>query len=113
MAKHEVEIPVVGMNYRVTPSTMNKLKVALPVRARLVREPTNKHDENAIRVEIMDKPFAHDKSGFHAGYVMRQVAFEYAPLLDADDFPWRRDGILVSVDDGSGSAVLVVTKEGI
>lgn len=46
--------------------------------ARLIREPTNEHDTNAIRVEL---------DGIHVGYIARDAAEELAPILDRAECP--------------------------
>lgn len=43
--------------------------------ATLVREPSNPHDRNAVKVMI---------SGVHVGYLKRELARRYAPALDRD-----------------------------
>lgn len=69
-----VELSVVGLNHRVTATEFGKLFDALPVKCRLVREPENEYDENAIKV------IAHPKR--HIGYLRRGVASSLAPRLD-------------------------------
>jgi len=40
----------------------------------MVREPDNKHDSNAIRVEL---------GGKYLGHIPRHIAYKVAPLMDA------------------------------
>lgn len=75
----ELDFTVVGLSYRVTPAKLEKLAGETPLMAALVREPTNSHDENAVKVVITEKPYR----DFHIGYLSRVVAAEIAPLLDA------------------------------
>jgi hypothetical protein len=44
----------------------------LPVVAKLVREPTNPHDRNAVRVEVQ---------GHHVGYIAREVPRQLSPFM--------------------------------
>jgi hypothetical protein len=64
----EIETSVVGMQY-------HDAAIAPGERANLEREPVNRHDSNAIRVEnaLFDQ----------VGYIPRQVAAWLAPLLDS------------------------------
>jgi hypothetical protein len=76
-----VEISVVGMQYRVTPSTLKYIGSLLeggPVECRIEREPDNVHDENAIKVILNESPY----KGLHIGFFPRGVAALYAPLID-------------------------------
>ena len=56
----------------------------------LVREPENKHDENAIRVDVT---LATDV--YKLGYLPKEFAADYAPLMDNG---WLLNGAIVKVD---------------
>lgn len=45
----------------------------VPVPVTIVREPENKHDKNALRVEI---------EGIHVGYIAKEVAAKISPVMD-------------------------------
>jgi hypothetical protein len=76
----EMELSVVGLGYRMTPATMAKIAADCPLQARLVREPKNAHDENAVAVWLQEKPY-----NFHIGYLPRAVAAAIAPKLDSGE----------------------------
>lgn len=59
----------------------------------LHREPENKHDKNAIKVENL--------SGFHLGYINRISAALYAPVLDEFNEPIR--GEVLNLNHGYDS----------
>jgi hypothetical protein len=104
-----MELEVVGMNYRVTPGTLMKIKRETPLRCVLEREPANVHDENAIKVVITQRPWAHEGEGLHIGYISRQVATVLAPKMDAGKFPFT-DVWVTDVDPDKGIGDLLLKK---
>lgn len=101
----EMELTVVGMFYRVTPHTLSEIADSVPLHCRLEREPRNKHDENAVKVWITDKPFGKPNGDFHIGYIARQSASVIAPVMDADEWDFTRC-LLIAVDEDQGTAEL-------
>jgi len=103
----KMELQVVGLNYRLTPAKIAKIKRETPLRCVLEREPMNAHDENAIKVVITQRPWAHEGEGLHIGYIARQTAQVLAGKLDGGKFPftdvWVTD---VDVDKGIGDLLL-------
>jgi hypothetical protein len=80
-------IEIKGMQYRLSSSTRRLIAMQmLPLRVRLVREPENEHDENAIAVFGYEGSFKR----MHLGYVGRETAAVLAPKID--------DGELVFVE---------------
>lgn len=75
----ELDLSVVGLSYRLTPAKMETVAGETPLQVKLVREPGNAHDSNAVAVHIIEKPY----ENFHIGYLSREVAKEIAPRLDA------------------------------
>jgi hypothetical protein len=73
-----LDLTVVGLGYRLTPAKMEILASETPLKAKLVREPENSHDDNAVAVYLIEKPY----ENFHIGYLSRAVAKEIAPRLD-------------------------------
>jgi hypothetical protein len=71
----------------------------------LVRERANAHDENAIMVVLMQKPW----KNLHLGYLPRAVAAVYAPKLDSHRIVFRR-AKLVSMDDETGAVEADLVK---
>lgn len=72
---------VVGLRFRTSVSTRRMMQAHVEdetVEAVLVREPTNTHDPNAVKVILDTDPY----HGFHIGYVDRVVAAALAPVLD-------------------------------
>jgi HIRAN domain len=73
------DFSVVGIQYRVTLPYRRRLAELTPFPVRLVREPENPHDENAIAVTIAAGTFI---NGMKIGYLRREVAAVLAPALD-------------------------------
>ena len=112
MAK-SIMLRVVGMQHRITPSTRRMISKrcdedgAIPVR--LIREADNTHDENAIKVVIADSPY----KGMHIGYVPRNIAAEYAPLIDGLKLMiLHAELFAVDVENGEGTMTVVFKKRG-
>jgi hypothetical protein len=109
----KLELTVKGMHYRVTISTLRDLEHAVEndsVQCKLVREPTNSHDENAIKVEITERPWAKEHGAFHIGYLDREVAEMYAPLMDGGTFPFKMKCRLIDVDPEHGTGTVELSK---
>lgn len=80
----EIEIPVAGMKYRCAVSTRRMIQAHVEdetVECLLLRDPENPHDENAVKVLIENAPY----TGFHIGFVPKDIAAKLAPLLDDAD----------------------------
>lgn len=80
----ELVLPVVGMKHRISVSTRRMIESHVEettMECNLLRERDNVHDENAIKVVIVTKPY----QGFHIGYIQREVAAVMAPMLDSGD----------------------------
>jgi len=101
-----LEIPIVGLQHRVTPSTRRKLEEAIQegtISVRIKREPDNQFDENAIRVIITGAPY----KGMHIGYIPRIVAAEMAPSIDNGDIDVETAlGEMTDVDAQNGTAMM-------
>lgn len=78
----KMKLTLVGVRHRVTPTTMREMQELTPLKIELRREPSNFHDENAVAVYCMEKPW----NAMHIGFVARQVAAELAPRMDAGKF---------------------------
>lgn len=131
---HSVSCPIVGMHFR---PPAKALMAALPSGAalRLVREPENPHDANAIQVFVEGSQvpeemreecgFVCESMGFaaadvwgdvwHLGYIARQYAEDLAPRLrkmeeekPLEDSALRHDATLAFAADGKPQAVLSV-----
>ena len=103
----KLEISVVGLSYRATPATLEKIAMATPLKAKLQREPTNAHDENAIMVVLTEKPWPN----FHIGYVPREVAKELAPKMDSGEVEISKVTLLkVDLIDNSGELAVKAWK---
>jgi HIRAN domain len=103
MAKHTIlkyEFTLVGMDYRVTTPSKNKLKGHLPFKVWIVREPTNDRDENAIAVQIGDHEIP--MYPMKIGYLRRQVAKVLAPGLDDGTVEVGKAKLIEIRDDGTG-----------
>jgi HIRAN domain len=104
-----LEITVVGMQHRLAPGTLGFLSQATPLKCELVREPNNPHDANAIKVVVTERPWAKMHDGLHVGYIARQTAAEFAPVMDAGRFPFN-DVWLMSVNPEMGAGNLLLRK---
>jgi HIRAN domain len=78
--RKKISLSVVGLQYRTTPSVRKYMVEHLPFRVKLVREPNNLQDPNAIAVVIRDKEVPYD--GMKLGYLRRQVANVWAEEID-------------------------------
>jgi hypothetical protein len=77
----KLNVSVVGLEYRVTTTTLREMEEALPLKCYLTREPMNRYDPNAIKVVVHpDNEYRADN--FHIGYLRRTVAELFAPLMD-------------------------------
>lgn len=83
LAPRKVELDVVGIQHRVTMSTRNMMIDHLPTTVALVREPENRHDENAIKVVVNEK--GNPYHGLHIGYLRAAVASVWAEHMDFEN----------------------------
>lgn len=88
-----VKFSIVGFRYRVTDETFQTMSEVLPLKAKLVREPDNTADSNAIKVVLLDKPWRN----VHVAYITRTVASELAPKLDAGKVEFS-DAVITAMD---------------
>jgi hypothetical protein len=110
MAKKKFETVVVGMGYRVTTSTLRAISTDAPLKIKLEREPDNEHDENAIKVLIVEKPYARHDEGFHIGYIPHAVALVLAPIMDTTGLPWD-EAWITSADPETGMGELLLKRK--
>lgn len=113
MAK-KMELTVVGMLHRLTISTLRKLSEALnengELKCRLERDPENPHDANAVRVIVIEKPWAKAHAGLFIGYIKRESASVIAPVMDAGDWDFTHVR-LWSVEAEHGTGQLVAKRK--
>jgi HIRAN domain. len=102
----EIEITVVGMQYRVTVSSRVMLADHLPFPVELEREPENREDENAIKV-VAVKYFSHTFNDFHIGYVPRGVALAWASAMDTGKLTIA-EAWVTGIDVDAGTATMLV-----
>lgn len=99
----KLELTCVGMRYRATPSTLEEISSACPLRVDVVREPDNLHDENALAVICREKPWRKMKFG----YISRQTAAELSPRIDRGKLTLG-ESWLTEVDPDSGTGEMLV-----
>ena len=103
LVDHEIELDVVGLQHRITTSTRRWLAKSLkengPIFCKLVREPENTHDENAIKVVIQEGNY----KDLHLGYIQRAVAAVLALMMD-DSLITDVLLAIVSIDVDAGTA---------
>lgn len=85
--KGSSDIKVVGVTFRPGyPDNLLQLAKRIDetgapsIAATLEREPENEHDANAIKVNVGDQ---------HIGYIPREVAEQFAPLMDKEGYTAR------------------------
>lgn len=112
MAKQKLELEVVGMNHRVTISTLENLADDVPLHCKLEREPDNAHDENAVKVVVIEKPWRKQHDGMHVGYIARATASVIAPAMDEGGERWPyTDAWLTAIDTDTGTGELLLSTK--
>jgi hypothetical protein len=110
MASSKLELEVVGMNHRLTISTLQNLADDVPLHCTLEREPDNEHDPNAVRVIVIEKPWRKAHGGLHVGYIARATASVIAPRMDEGKWPYV-DAWLTEIDREKGKGVMLLSKK--
>ncbi|NMC30717.1 MAG: hypothetical protein GYA45_11675 [Pelolinea sp.] len=83
----KIEAQIVGESYDNEDGTSrqaeikNFCKPGIPVK--LIREPNNKYDKKAIGVWVRGKGFLSKEHDHQVGYLNKEQAAEFAPILDA------------------------------
>jgi len=98
-------IPVVGVQYHVSPTTVKSIAEAVALKVDLVREPENQFDPNAIKVIL-----AEHTPGLHIGYLSREIAAMLAPQIDEGRI-WLEDSALRELDSNAGQLVVSFRKK--
>lgn len=101
----KLNLTCVGMRHHVTPTTLRKMGKECPLKIELRREPDNIHDENAVAVVCLEKPWK-----MKIGYVSRQTAAELAVRMDRGKVHFT-EAWLTSADDESGVGEMLATAE--
>lgn len=101
----KMKLSVVGLRHRLTVSTMHELEEELPIAVAFEREPDNDLDANAIKVVIADPLLQRD--GMHIGYLRRELAAEFAPMMDSGTFDFI-EGAMTDIDAETGIGELEV-----
>lgn len=105
------ELGVVGLRFRFKEGERRALAKMVDKRGpitgiRLVREPDNKYDENAIRVYLPERIMG----GNQLGYLHRQTAELLAPKLDSGSLVVKTAELTeLNVADGYSTGTLIVT----
>lgn len=81
-----LHVRVAGVSYEGRQAYLAQLSEDDPVR--LVPEPENPHDVNAIAVHV-----AHAGKVYHCGYIPRELAADIAPILDGESIDARIQAI--------------------
>jgi hypothetical protein len=108
LVPRELEIVVVGLQHRLTPSTRKLLADRVEkeiIEAYIEREPDNVHDDNAIKVVISKGAY----KNMHIGYIPRGVAAIMAPAIDEGAIEISSaEGSIVDVDPFDGTATMLL-----
>lgn len=99
----QMELHLVGTRHHVKAQTILEISNCCPMKVKLVREPKNEADPNAIAIYSDDDG---TWAGMQLGYVSREVASELAPRLDKKQIQVKR-AVLEELD-ASGHGPLVV-----
>lgn len=78
-----LELTVVGMRFRWKKEGRELLARSVPFPVELEREPDNRADENAVKVNIAGDFKLTKLRGRHLGYLRANIAELFAPKLDA------------------------------
>lgn len=106
LVPRKIEMVIVGLQHRLTPSTRNMLERRVseaPVEVAIEREPDNSFDEHAIKVIISDTPY----KNLHIGYIPRGSAALLAPLMDTDEIK-EIHGTMTDVQPMDGTATMLL-----
>ena len=104
----KLELQVVGLQYRVAPSTRRMMKDHLPMKVKLVREPRNTKDRNAIKVVVASgSPY----KKIHIGYIRRQIAAMLSPAIKRKKIELG-EAWVTEIDPAEGLAEMFVKVSG-
>jgi HIRAN domain len=106
MMPKKITLSVVGIDYRVAAYEQRAMNAMAPFKVVIEREPDNFQDPNALKVVIQDKSMKYN--GMHIGYLTRQVASEWSPVMDKGKLKIS-EAWVTAVGDGKGEALLTVT----
>lgn len=98
----QMELHLVGTKHHVKAQTILEISNCCPLEVRLVREPKNEVDPNAIRVEAVGEPW----DGMKLGYVGRETARVVAPRMDKKQIQIK--GVTLEELDETGHGPLTV-----
>jgi len=98
-------IPVVGVQYHVSPTTRQKIADAGVLKVDLVREPENQFDPNAVKVILLEHI-----PGLHIGYLPKDIAAVLAPQVDEGRI-WLEASVLKKLEGNSGQLVVSFRKK--
>lgn len=94
-----LHVRVAGVSYEGRQDHLAKLSGNEPVR--LVPEPNNQYDSNAIAVHI-----AHTGKVLHCGYIPKEIAAKIAPLMEGESFDCSIEAITGGFIDRYGDMAL-------
>jgi len=117
-ATRVMKLDVVGLNYRLLPQQRQKLATMVerkPLACELEREPKNKYDKHAIKVNVNDLhlpglklPVRNGK--LHIGYIRRGTAAVLAQGLDAKTLRVKSCRLTYVNSHGWGNVEVVFSK---
>jgi hypothetical protein len=98
----QLELHLVGTKHHVKAQTILEISNCCPLKVKLVREPQNGVDPNAIAIYADDETWG----GMKLGYVGRETASELAPRLDKKQIQIK--GAVLDELDTTGHGPLTV-----
>lgn len=105
LRRQTMELTVVGLQYRLSLSTRRMISQKLGegrIEVKLVREPDNEMDRNAIKVVIAKSAY----KGLHIGYLRKQTALVLADAFDEGEII-DPETYMTALDPAEGTAELV------
>lgn len=103
----EIQCLLKGLSYRLTQETIRQVNLLCPLRVELRREPENLHDQNAVAVYSLEKPWRNVKLGF----VERGIAAELSHKLRDKEIEVTEVYLMDAEDvDGEGSLSIKFKK---
>jgi hypothetical protein len=109
MTKRAYTFDVVGLRYRLDQAEIDSLAEAAegePLKGKLVREPKNEADPNAVKVMVQRR---REKSWKHIGYLRKEPAAVFAQALDRGTAVVKQVRLThVNTEHGWGSVKVVL-----
>lgn len=101
--ERNMNVLLVGLNYRATSETQTDLARRTPFEVVLQREPKNDFDPNAVMVTM-----AEIRPGMLIGYVSKAMAVRLAPMMDNEEIRILATAV-TEIDPETGTGQMLVS----